>query len=157
MLLVQYQIQQSNDNIVWNEQTHSPIVKENRRQDELWKHSCFELFVASANSHCYREFNFSPSGQWNSYDFEAYRQKQTLAHIHQPPRIQFIEQDTNLYLLTVTLLLADIGKVPGSFDLGITAVIEYEDKTLDYYALNHCSRQADFHVRDSFSLALTLG
>src|SRR5690606_4833582 len=34
--------------------------------DGLWAHTCCEAFVAVAGETGYREYNFSPSGQWAS-------------------------------------------------------------------------------------------
>ena len=42
------------------------------RADDLWKTTCFELFVAGEGG-AYREFNFSPSTRWAAYDFAGYR------------------------------------------------------------------------------------
>src|SRR5215831_18468784 len=42
------------------------------RTDELWRHTCFEAFLARAGAG-YLEFNLSPSGQWAAYEFERYR------------------------------------------------------------------------------------
>src|SRR5262245_7953921 len=42
------------------------------RADELWKHTCFEIFLRRADQ-AYAEFNFAPSGQWAAYSFDAYR------------------------------------------------------------------------------------
>ena len=41
--------------------------------DELWRHTCFELFVGAQNDAEYYEFNFSPSGQSAVYGFRDYR------------------------------------------------------------------------------------
>src|SRR5688572_26316236 len=38
-----------------------------RRKDELWRHTCFEFFLAIKDQPAYWEFNFSPSGDWNVY------------------------------------------------------------------------------------------
>ena len=43
--------------------------------ERLWAHTCFELFVAQAGVAGYREFNFSPNGQWMRFDFADYRQR----------------------------------------------------------------------------------
>jgi hypothetical protein len=43
--------------------------------DGLWQHTCCEAFVATVDGPAYREFNFSPSGQWAVYDFADYRQR----------------------------------------------------------------------------------
>ncbi|MGD2056793.1 MAG: hypothetical protein PVJ15_08295, partial [Gammaproteobacteria bacterium] len=45
-----------------------------RRADHLWRHTCFEAFVMAGAGPGYREFNFSPSGEWAAYAFQGYRQ-----------------------------------------------------------------------------------
>ena len=46
-----------------------PDAKPASRADGLWQHTCFEAFISSADSPAYREFNFSPSGLWQAYEF----------------------------------------------------------------------------------------
>src|SRR5574340_137231 len=41
--------------------------------DGLWRHTCFELFVALPGGDAYCELDFSPSGEWAMYGFVAYR------------------------------------------------------------------------------------
>src|SRR5687768_8549643 len=43
------------------------------RTDDLWRTTCFELFVAGEGS-SYREYNLSPAGAWAAYDFDDHRQ-----------------------------------------------------------------------------------
>ncbi|MBK1680650.1 hypothetical protein [Rhodocyclus tenuis] len=43
--------------------------------DRLWAFTCFELFVGRVGQPGYREFNFSPSGQWAGWTFRDYRQR----------------------------------------------------------------------------------
>lgn len=43
------------------------------RADELWRTTCFELFLRRPGEDAYLEFNFAPSGQWAAYGFNAYR------------------------------------------------------------------------------------
>ena len=47
-----------------------PSVCQPRRRDELWRHTCFELFVRYGNEPRYCEFNFAPSGDWAAYEFD---------------------------------------------------------------------------------------
>jgi hypothetical protein len=56
------------------------------RADNLWKTTCFELFLGQAGT-TYREFNFSPSGQWATYAFAAYRESGHDAPMPLPPAI----------------------------------------------------------------------
>lgn len=49
---------------------------EEPHRDGLWRHTCFEAFVA-APAGCgsgYVEYNFAPSGAWAIYRFDGYRQ-----------------------------------------------------------------------------------
>ena len=41
-----------------------PLPAPSRPADQLWKHTCFEAFIAGQVSTAYCEFNFSPSTQW---------------------------------------------------------------------------------------------
>ena len=50
-----------------------PAAAPPERTDGLWEATCFELFLLDANGG-YFEFNFSPSGQWAAYRFDAYRE-----------------------------------------------------------------------------------
>jgi hypothetical protein len=45
-----------------------------RRADELWRHTCCELFLAERGRAGYHEFNFAPSTEWAIYRFQAYRE-----------------------------------------------------------------------------------
>ncbi len=44
------------------------------RKYGLWETTCFEFFLGLEGSNRYWEFNFSPSGDWNMYRFENYRE-----------------------------------------------------------------------------------
>src|SRR5579862_1162108 len=41
-----------------------PGARAGRRADGLWRHTCFEAFVAANDAAGYYEFNFSPSLDW---------------------------------------------------------------------------------------------
>ena len=51
-----------------------PTPSSPTRQHDLWKASCFEFFIAIQDQPQYWEFNISPSGDWNVYAMDAYRQ-----------------------------------------------------------------------------------
>lgn len=61
-----------------------PVGGAGERCDNLWEHTCFELFIACTGSTAYREFNFSPAGQWAAYDFTDYRSPHD--HTRRPAR-----------------------------------------------------------------------
>ena len=43
------------------------------RKDELWKMTCFEMFLNPIGQKQYYEFNVSLEGAWNCYHFAGYR------------------------------------------------------------------------------------
>src|SRR5688572_23928827 len=51
-----------------------PEPREPVRTDGLWRHTCFEAFIAQAAPGEYWEYNFSLSGAWAAYHFTAYRE-----------------------------------------------------------------------------------
>ncbi len=119
--------------------------------DGLWQHTCCEAFVAEAGAG-YREFNFSPSGQWAAYRFNGYRERDTTYIPATAPQLAFAPFADGFELratLPATLL------PPGdALQISLTAVIEAGDGSKSYWALAHCAAQPDFHVRQSFALTL---
>ena len=124
------------------------------RMDQLWEHTCFEAFIAIRGESAYREFNFSPSGQWAAYAFKDHRQATDELPTFSPPRIvtrRFVGRIEVDVVLPAQSLPSD--QMP--WQIGISAVIEETD-TVDgshsYWALSHPSPRPDFHHRDAFIL-----
>jgi hypothetical protein len=121
------------------------------RADELWRHTCFEVFVAEQGSTAYREFNFSPSGEWAAYAFTAYRVGMTPLQLDSPPQISW--QQTIGRLELVAILPADmLIAAEGAMRMALSAVIEEQSGTITYWALKHPAGQPDFHHPESFAL-----
>lgn len=113
-----------------------------KRTDELWRHTCFEAFVAGYDTG-YREFNFAPSGAWAAYTFDEYRTGMRDAAVD--PHIIW-----NGSFLTATAAI----DIPGDWRLNLTAVIEETDGTKSYWALAHPDGPPDFHDPACFVLTL---
>ena len=131
-------------------QTPSP-----ERQDSLWQHTCFEAFIGAVGDTAYREFNFSPSGQWAAYAFTDYRQRDENFAARQAPQICTrvfagrLEMDVTL--LPEALPTAD------RLQLALAVVVEADDIAdgrHSYWALRHPAARPDFHLRDAFTLEL---
>lgn len=120
--------------------------------DELWRHTCFEAFIAGHDCSDYREFNFSPSGQWAHYAFIDYRQRDLRWAPTAAPAFNFQQREDGLDLL-VTLAPALLPE-RRPLHLGLTAVIESRAGNKTYWALAHGAAHPDFHLRQSFTLAL---
>lgn len=118
------------------------------RMDGLWRHTCFELFVAAKASTAYQEFNFSPSGDWAAYAFADYREAAEPLECA-PPAIE-LRATGNALELEAALAYAPGGPVR----VGLSAVIEDADGVLSYWALRHPSPRPDFHHAASFVLEI---
>jgi hypothetical protein len=119
--------------------------------DGLWQHTCCEAFVAEDDD-SYREFNFSPSGQWAAYRFTNYRERDNAFVPGAAPQL-FVTPLADGFALQATIPAALLP--PGKpLHLSLTAVIEAADGSKTYWALAHCAAQPDFHVRQSFALTL---
>ena len=120
------------------------------RANNLWKTTCFEIFLAAAESQAYRELNFSPSSQWAAYDFDGYRSGMVQASLPAPPEIR-VKRTPDRLDITVTLAV----DLPAEgYDVGLAAVIEDHGGRLSYWALSHPGEAPDFHRRDCFVLEL---
>ncbi len=123
------------------------------RADALWKHTCFEAFVAPANAPGYHEFNFSPSLDWALYRFSAYRERMSPAEIDRTPEISVRQGDDGLELKS-TVRLADLADLRDArhWRIALAAVIEDENGGLSYWGLRHPPGKPDFHHPRGFAL-----
>ena len=125
-----------------------PKLSEPWRADELWRTTCFEAFLRS-NEDAYREWNFSPSGNWAAYDFSSYREDRTRAEVGAPP---YIRMEDNFTWWTVGATIAvDAGQ---PWQLGLSAILEEKDGTKSFWALAHPPGDPDFHHPDCFAAQL---
>ncbi|MBD2097755.1 DOMON-like domain-containing protein [Trichocoleus sp. FACHB-591] len=121
------------------------------RKHELWQETCFEFFLGLRDSDRYWEFNLSPSGDWNVYRFDSYRQgmQEETAFTVLPFEV---EAQPEAHTLSLELNLAAIAPDEQPLDVAITAVVKTKDSKVTYWALAHTGSEADFHRRDSFVL-----
>lgn len=119
------------------------------RRNNLWEETCFELFLSPENSGGYWEFNLSPSGHWNVYRFEAYRQG--MAEEQAFYSLPFsIRREQDALHLSLELDLDRILPKVQALEVGITAVIRSSKGAISYWALTHPGPEPDFHRRDGF-------
>lgn len=108
------------------------------RTDDLWRTTCFELFVAG-DGDGYREFNLSPSGAWAAYEFDSHRQGMRDAEAR-------IEIETSLNNKALTLAAKIESEFPLPANVGLTAVIEEADGLIRYWATSFAPGKPDFHA-----------
>lgn len=132
-----------------------PPLTEIRRGDELWKSTCFELFIMPAGDAGYYEFNFTPRGDWAAYSFGDYRSGMQSLDALPPPRINIQRENSVCYIMVginiVPLVKALRNK---KCHVGLSAVIEESGGNISYWALAHPQGKPDFHHRDCFALQI---
>lgn len=144
---IRYEVDGEIDRVLLPAKSSSPS-----RIDDLWKATCFEFFIAIPNQPEYREFNMSPSGDWNVYKMDGYRRvgfREETAFKQLP----FVLRETGSQLsLDISVDLSPILNPQQKVQVGITAIIQTVDGREFYWALAHPGSQADFHLRDGFTL-----
>ncbi len=123
------------------------------RKNFLWQETCFEFFLGRKNSESYREFNLSPSGHWNVYYFQSYRQemKEEAAVSALPFSVK---KESEALKLELEFNLDRMVPAEQPLNAAISAVIKHTDGRTTYWALIHPGPEADFHLRDGFILGL---
>lgn len=122
------------------------------RRDGLWRTTCFEAFVAPSGDAAYWEVNVAPSGDWHVYRFTGYR-----TGMAPETRLSTLASTLETRVDRLVLRAAlELGAIPelasGPLDVGLAAVVEHGDGTLQYFALRHAGAQPDFHRRDGMVL-----
>ncbi|MBL8782182.1 MAG: DOMON-like domain-containing protein [Alphaproteobacteria bacterium] len=120
------------------------------RKDELWRTTCFELFVQEPPHTAYREFNFAPSTQWAAYRFTGYREGMMPATEIAAPRID-AQSHAGTFELRASL---EVPNLRNATRLAISAVIEETNGRKSYWALAHPPGKPDFHHAVGFALDL---
>lgn len=132
-----------------------PSIAASSRSDELWQHTCFEVFATTSSNDAYYEFNFAPSTQWAAYQFRGYRSGMRALSEIDAPSFE-VQQDAEGFELQASL---DLGQLPGlptdaTWQLGISTVIEETSGDKSWWALAHPPGKADFHHSDCFTYNL---
>lgn len=127
----------------------APEFRGKGRGDELWRTTCFELFLNDGAGR-YREFNFSPSQQWAAYAFAGYR---ACAGDHEPLQPPEIAADRGHTIFAMTVFI-DRCELLGAASAALSAVIEEDDGRLSYWALAHGGLKPDFHDPACFRIPL---
>lgn len=120
--------------------------------DALWKHTCFEAFVAGADASGYHEFNFSPSHDWAIYRFSAYREGMSRAEIGAAPQISVRRSDRGLELESRVSMRQLAEHDVRQLRVAMAAVIEDNSGGLSYWGLRHPPGKPDFHHPNGFVL-----
>jgi hypothetical protein len=139
-----------------------PYTKQSpERQHHLWEHMCFEVFFAPVARAQYWEINVSPSGNWNTYRFDHYRQgmhvepllhvSQIASHVHPGDALTLhFQMDVSRLVRAHTLDQYDLECSP-------CCILVDRAQHKSYWAMDHQLPRPDFHRRASFVLLLPIG
>ncbi|HTH29271.1 MAG TPA: DOMON-like domain-containing protein [Sphingobium sp.] len=128
-----------------------PLIMAQERADELWRTTCFELFLSRPGIEGYLELNFSPSSRWAAYGFERYRSGRKIMDRLEVSRLD-IRVSPNTLELGVMVDISCIApeKHSVTWQAGLSAIVETKDGEKSYWALAHGADKPDFHRRDCF-------
>jgi hypothetical protein len=146
-LSVRYRVNGDVDSIKLPDITEMPM-----RKDDLWKMTCFEIFLAPEGQTQYWEFNMSPSGNWNVYRMDAYRQVNMREEVLFTSLPFTFHKAKHELRLDISIDLSCILSAEQKINIGVTAIIQTFDGRESYWALTHPGVQADFHLRDGFTI-----
>jgi len=130
-----------------------PPVMASGRADELWRRTCFEVFLLPAPGEVYYELNFAPSTQWAAYRFDRYRTGMRVADEIGAPHIE-AQSAPDRFALQAAL---ELSRLPDNapWRLGLAAVIEETGGATSYWALAHPPGTPDFHHADCFACEIS--
>ena len=128
-----------------------------RRRDGLWQSTCFEAFIRFEPSASYREYNFSPSGDWAIYDFSDYRSGMTPTDVAIVPKVSMERSSQRLSIeahLDHSLLPKPPHKGGSPLRLGLSAILLETEGAMSFWALHHPTPTPDFHDLEGFCLSV---
>ncbi len=143
--LIQYSLTGALEHICWPAPDVAP-----QRRDELWQHTCLEAFFSDEQqAHApYSEINISSAGNWNYYEFSAYRSGQ------QTPGDVFVSlkrrnsSDKAQFQIEIK---SPHRALPQKY-CGLSVIIEFVDGEKSYWALDHALTKPDFHDKEKVRL-----
>jgi len=110
------------------------------RADELWNDTCFEFFIGDPTCDAYVELNVSPSGGWNCYQFESYRDQMARSDAFSVESIDGRKAPKFGATIRTEILINE------SILIAPTVVLKEPDGTMRYFAIKH-GIKPDFHER----------
>ena len=112
------------------------------RADDLWRTTCFELFLMPEAGEAYCEFNLSPSERWAAYDFTAYRAGMAERAVEREPQ-GAMRLGSSFAIFDAAIPLTALPE--RACRMNLAAVIEEQGGVKSYWALAHPGEKPDFH------------
>ena len=119
-----------------------------KRANELWRATCFELFLANSKTQSYYEINISPTLSWNIYYLEKYRAKPKEIAISSKPMI-VTREDLQSYEIEFELECKELDLT--KFDqYNLAVILLNKSNEREFWAINPVGKSPDFHDRGGF-------
>lgn len=112
--------------------------------EELWRHTCFELFIRDREGSGYEEINCAPDGRFTRTWLSDYREVHSVKEFHPLPKmrsgsiggfeceIYFFDLDVSNREISVAVITAD------------------QSGTRRFWGVNHFGETPDFHHEENF-------
>ena len=123
-----------------------PQKSEKKRVNELWKSTCFELFLVNSKKEAYYELNFSSSLAWNFYRLSGYRADiKEVQHIS-TPQIKVYKNDNEFKIV----LEMEVENLEEFDSCNVACILLKNNHERTFWSLHHHLDKADFHHRQNF-------
>ena len=112
------------------------------RANNLWKSTCFELFIAPKENLNYWELNISSSTKWNFYAFDSYKENMREERDISIPNIEIVQKE-NLYFISCEFNLREI--IPKQSNFNLAVILLDRNCVRHFYSINRKGGVVDFH------------
>lgn len=144
-LFAKFELQDRHEAVEYSHSTQKVMG----RKHDLWKKTCFEIFLRPFNQESYYEINLATDGYWNGYEFSSYREPQPPQESQKIELLQY-HWNSEKRMMTTEIRIDDSAD---TFQMGLSAVIKYKALVdVTYFSLKHRPDKADFHWVESFTL-----
>lgn len=118
-----------------------------KKANELWKATCFELFLADEEERYY-ELNFSSSLVWNLYVLDAYRAEPKEFELEEEPNITIVQKDNEFHIV-FELETKAINFEKFKY-YNMATILLNKEKERTFWTINHLNDTPNFHNKESF-------
>lgn len=121
------------------------------RADELWKTTCFELFLRPEGQEPYVELNLSPSERWAAYAFSSYREGMKERPASREPDCT-MRLGSSFAIFDAAIPHDVLPELPAT--VNYACVLEEAGGAISYWAVDHPAAKPDFHDPACFTAVL---
>ncbi len=123
-----------------------PLKSEKKRANELWKATCFELFLANSTKEAYYELNFSSSLAWNFYYLSGYRAEVKELQNISNPKIEVYKSDNKFKIV----LEMEVENLKEFDSYNVACIVLNKKNERIFWSVHHHLNRPDFHNKNNF-------